>query len=198
MRMNEKHNIKTGQGALSDRNELRMTVYASMFAAMTAIGAYLWIPIGPVPIVLQNLFVLLAGLLLRGRWGLASVAVYLLAGACGLPVFAGGHGGIGRLVGPTGGYLVGYLPAVFIVGTISEKLGPKIGFDVAAMVAGSAVVYLCGAGWLKLLTGMTWGKTLAMGVLPFLPGDALKIAAGVPIAKALRPIIHQRLHHGHH
>lgn len=85
--------------------QIRMTVYASLFAALTAAGAYLSIPIGPVPIVLQNLFILLSGLLLGSRWGPASVAVYLLAGACGLPVFAGGMGGIGRLVGPTGGYL---------------------------------------------------------------------------------------------
>ena len=70
-------------------SQLRMMVYASLLAALIAVGAYLAIPIGPVPIVLQNLFVLLAGLLLGSRWGAASVAVYLLAGACGLPVFAG-------------------------------------------------------------------------------------------------------------
>ncbi len=101
--------------------QLRMMVYASLLAALTAAGAYLAIPIGPVPIVLQNLFILLAGLLLGSRWGLASVSVYLLTGALGLPVFAGGLGGIGRLVGPTGGYLVGFLPAVFVIGWITEK-----------------------------------------------------------------------------
>ncbi|MCK7505939.1 MAG: biotin transporter BioY [Desulfobacterales bacterium] len=85
-------------------------VYASLFAALTAVGAYLFVPIGPVPIVLQNMFVFLAGLLLGSRWGLASVAVYLLAGICGLPVFAGGTGGIGRFVGPTGRVSAG-LPA---------------------------------------------------------------------------------------
>ena len=95
-------------------NQLRMMVYASLFAALTAVGAFLALPIGPVPIVLQNMFVFLAGLLLGSRWGLASVGVYLLAGAVGLPVFAGGLGGLGRLIGPTGGYLIGYLPTVFI------------------------------------------------------------------------------------
>jgi biotin transport system substrate-specific component len=198
MRMNKEQNAKDAPGSRPVRNDLRMTVYASLFAAMTAAGAYIWIPIGPVPIVLQNLFVLLSGILLGSRWGLASVAVYLLAGACGLPVFAGGHGGIGRLVGPTGGYLVGYLPAVFIVGTVSEKFGPKVAVDAVAMVVGSAIVYLCGAGWLKLLTGMGLGKTLAVGVFPFLLGDALKIAAAVPIARALRPIVRQKLGHGHY
>jgi biotin transport system substrate-specific component len=100
---------------MDSSNELRMMVYASLFAALTAVGAFLAIPIGPVPIVLQNMFVYLAG----GRWGLASVGVYLLAGACGLPVFAGGLGGISRFIGPTGGYLIGYLPAVFLIGKIS-------------------------------------------------------------------------------
>ncbi len=107
-------------------SQLRMTVFASLFAALMAAGAYLSIPIGPVPIVLQNMFVLLAGLLLGNRWGLASVAVYLLAGVCGLPVFAGGLGGIGRIVGPTGGYLIGYhrlfsLPDTFLKKLTSES-----------------------------------------------------------------------------
>jgi biotin transport system substrate-specific component len=169
--------------------QLRWMVYASLFAALTAAGAYLSLPVGPVPIVLQNLFVLLSGLLLGRRWGTVSVAVYLLAGALGLPVFAGGHGGIGRLAGPTGGYLVGYLPAVFLVGLISETGRRRPVYDVIAMVAGSAVVYLFGVTWLKVLTGMTLAKTLAVGMLPFLPGDALKIAAAVPLARALRPMM---------
>ena len=101
--------------------QLRMTVYASLLAALTAAGAYLAIPIGPVPIVLQNLFVFLSGLLLGPRWGVASVGVYLLAGVLGLPVFAGGVGGIGRFAGPTGGYLLGFLPAVYVIGLISKK-----------------------------------------------------------------------------
>ena len=169
--------------------QLRMTVYASLLAALTAAGAYLSIPVGPVPIVLQNLFILLAGLLLGSRWGLASVSIYLLAGTCGLPVFAGGLGGIGRILGPTGGYLVGYLPAVYVVGFISERTGQRAVFDLIAMVCGSIIVYVSGVAWLKLLTGMTLGKTLTVGVLPFLPGDALKIAAALAIATALRPII---------
>ena len=110
---------------MDSSNQLRMMVYASLFAALTAVGAFLAIPIGPVPIVLQNMFVYLAGLLLGGRWGLASVGVYLLAGACGLPVFAGGLGGISRLIGPTGGYLIGYLPAVFLNGKNSQKSTPR-------------------------------------------------------------------------
>jgi biotin transport system substrate-specific component len=170
-------------------NQLRMMVYASLFAALTAVGAFLAIPIGPVPIVLQNMFVFLAGLLLGGRWGLASVGVYLLAGACGLPVFAGGLGGISRFIGPTGGYLIGYLPAVFLIGTMSQKVNPRIISDVLAMICGTLVLYACGISWLKIVTGMSPAKALALGMYPFLIGDALKIAAAAVIARALRPVL---------
>ncbi|MBW1724889.1 MAG: biotin transporter BioY [Deltaproteobacteria bacterium] len=168
---------------------LRMTVYASLLAALIAAGAYLALPIGPVPIVLQNLFVFLSGLLLGPRWGVASVGVYLMAGALGLPVFAGGIGGIGRFAGPTGGYLLGYLPAVYVIGWISKKSKKRVAVDVLAMVCGSIIIYTCGVSWLKILSGMTLAKTLVVGMYPFILGDIIKIAAAVPIAKALRPII---------
>ncbi len=170
-------------------NQMRLTTYASLLAALIAVGAYIAIPIGPVPIVLQNFFVLLTGLLLGSRWGLISVAVYLLAGAVGLPVFAGGSGGIGRLVGPTGGYLVGYLPAVLVIGLISERKGNQTVLDIVAMLCGSAMIYLLGVTWLKVVTGMTPSKALMVGMYPFLPGDVLKIAVAVPVARSLRPII---------
>ncbi|MCF8052477.1 MAG: biotin transporter BioY [Desulfobacterales bacterium] len=171
-----------------DRTQVRMMVYTALMAALTAAGAWIAIPIGPVPIVLQNMFILLAGLVLGSRWGTASVAVYLLAGACGLPVFAGGMGGIGRFVGPTGGYLVGYLPAVFLLGRVSEKR-PTVLFDVIGMILATAVIYGVGTAWLHALTGLSWPKTLAVGMIPFLPGDAVKIVAAAGIARALRPIV---------
>lgn len=178
-----------GIGEVRAAGGLRPLVYASLFAALMAVGAYLFIPIGPVPIVLQNMFVFLAGLLLGSRWGLASVAVYLLAGLCGLPVFAGGTGGIGRFLGPTGGFLAGYLPAVFLIGAIADRRPPRMLWDVAAMVLGSAVLYACGVLWLKIVTGMTLANAAAAGMLPFLAGDALKIAAAALIARAVRPIM---------
>ena len=174
---------------MDSSNQLRMMVYASLFAALTAVGAFVAVPIGPVPIVLQNMFVYLAGLLLGGRWGLASVGVYLLAGACGLPVFAGGLGGIGRIIGPTGGYLIGYLPTVFLIGKISDRANPRAIVDVLAMVVGSVALYACGISWLKIITGLTIAKALAVGMVPFLIGDALKIAAAAAIARALRPVL---------
>jgi biotin transport system substrate-specific component len=170
---------------------LRPMIYASLFAALMAAGAYMAIPIGPVPIVLQNMFVFLAGLLLGSRWGLASVAVYLLAGIVGLPVFAGGTGGIGRIFGPTGGFLLGYLPVVFLVGRMAERLPRRMAWDVAAMTAGAMVLYVCGVSWLAAVTGLSPAKALALGMAPFLPGDALKIAAGALIARAVRPVMNK-------
>ena len=182
--MNEK-----GKSTVASSASLRMTVYASLLSALIAAGAYLALPIGPVPIVLQNFFVFLSGLLLGPRWGTASVGVYLMAGALGLPVFAGGVGGIGRFGGPTGGYLLGYLPAVYAIGWISNKTKGGAAVDLLAMVCGSLILYACGVFWLKLLSGMPLAKTLAVGMYPFIPGDGIKIAAAVPIAKALRPVI---------
>ena len=126
----------------AERPPLKMMVYASLFAALTVVGAYIAIPfpLSPVPIVLQNLFVLLAGLLLGKKWGAASMAIYLLAGAVGLPVFAGGTGGIGHFAGPTGGYLIGFVLAAFVAGALGNKKNASTLSDVLAMTAGAQVI----------------------------------------------------------
>lgn len=172
-------------------NQLRMTVYTALFVALIACGAFVSIPIGPVPIVLQNLFVLLAGLIIGPAWGLACVAVYLIIGFAGLPVFAGATAGAGKLFGPTGGYLLGYLPAVMATGTISKALKKTMPGDIVALIAGSLIVYAAGVPWLKFAFSMSWSKAFAAGMLPFLIGDGLKIIAAALIAKKIRPLIHQ-------
>ncbi len=174
---------------MNESNQLKMTVYTSLFVAFIAIGAFIAIPIGPVPIVLQNMFVLLAALILGPIWGLACVAVYLLIGFAGLPVFAGGTSGIGKLFGPTGGYLLAYLPCVFITASISKGLGKKMSSDLIAMTIGSLIVYAIGVPWLKMATSMSFGKALSLGMYPFIIGDIVKIIAAAFIAKTLRPVI---------
>ena len=174
---------------MNNSNQLKMIVYTSLFVAFIAIGAFIIIPIGPVPIVLQNMFVLLAGIILGPVWGLACVGIYLLIGLVGLPVFSGGGSGIGRLFGPTGGYLLGYLPAVFVTASISKGLGKKMSSDIIAMLIGSLIVYAAGVPWLKIVTSMTYEKALAVGMYPFLIPDALKIIAAAFIVKAIRPVI---------
>ncbi|WP_163335876.1 biotin transporter BioY [Desulfopila sp. IMCC35008] len=173
---------------LNISSQLQMTVYSSLMAALIAVGAFIAVPVGPVPIVLQNLFVMLAALLLGRKWGLASIGLYLLAGICGLPVFSGGGAGLGHFFGPTGGYLIGYIPAAFVIGFVADKTGSLV-FRAAALIAGAALVYLFGVSWLKIATGMTLAKTMAVGMLPFLIGDAVKIVAALFISKALHPVI---------
>ncbi len=170
-----------------DRSALRSLVLASIMAALMAAGAFVAIPIGPVPIVLQNFFVLLAGLLLGPAWGVASVLVYLFLGAVGLPIFAGGSGGLAHFAGPTGGYLVGYVPAVALTGAVS-RAGRSAVADAWAATLGALVVYAVGVPWLGLVAHLTPAKAAAVGLLPFLPGDALKIALAVGVARWARPL----------
>lgn len=177
---------------LNISHQLQMTVYSSLMAALIAVGAFIAVPLGPVPIVLQNLFVMLAGLLLGSKWGMASVGLYLLAGACGLPVFSGGGAGISHFFGPTGGYLLSYLPAVFLVGFIAERSTGLL-VRAAGLVAAHVFVFFLGVGWLKIVTGMSIAKAMAVGMFPFLIGDVVKIVAAILIARALSPLIAKKI-----
>ncbi len=168
---------------------LRLTVLASLMAALTAVGAYIYIPVGPVPIVLSSFFVLLSGLLLGGRWGPTSMGLYLLVGAMGIPVFAGGKGGLAHFVGPTGGYLFGYVLSACVAGFISERGRGSAILDMIAIVIGSLSIYLIGVPWLKVVTNFSWSKTLMVGMFPFLIGDAVKGAAALILARSVRPML---------
>ena len=148
--------------------KLRWMVLASVMAALTAVGAYIHVPIGPVPIVLTTLFALLAGLLLGSRWGLASMGLYILVGAMGMPIFAGGKGGFAHLLGPTGGYLLGFALAAWVTGFISERSRGLLFWEIFAIVAGSLAIYGLGIPWFKMVTKMTWPKTFMVGMVPFL------------------------------
>ena len=174
--------------------ELQQMVHASLMAALIALGAYTCIPFwGPVPLVLQNLFVFLAGLLLGSRWGLAAMGIYLLVGAIGMPVFSGGRGGLAHFMGPTGGYLIGFAAAAWLAGLISERSPREGSRDIPAVVAGVLVVHLFGVPWLKAVTGMSWEKAFLAGAAPFILGDALKACAAVVLARAVRPVIRRRV-----
>ena len=174
-------------------DKLRWMVLASLMAALTAVGAYIYVPIGPVPIVLSTLFVLLSGLLLGSRWGLASMGLYLLVGAIGIPVFAGGKGGFVHFFGPTGGYLFGYALASWITGFISEHSRGLIMLDILSVIIGSLVIYCLGVPWLKMVTQMSWPKALIMGMVPFLIGDAVKASVALILARAIRPVLKRQL-----
>jgi biotin transport system substrate-specific component len=180
--------IKRSQSYSSHTLELRMMVFASLFAALTAAGAYIHIPIpfSPVPVTLQVFFVLLAGSILKSKWGSLSMIVYTLLGISGLPVFAGGSSGIGVLLGPTGGYIIGFILAAYIIGKFSEKTenstGSSLLINALNMSAGVLVIYLCGVFQLMIVTKIGLGAALTLGVIPFLPGEIVKTAVAAYIA----------------
>ncbi|MGB9792282.1 MAG: biotin transporter BioY [Thermacetogeniaceae bacterium] len=171
----------------SKKASARGMAYAAMFGAMTAVGAYITIPLQPVPITLQSLFANLAGALLGGYLGALSQVVYLLLGIIGLPVFAGGKAGLGVLLGPTGGYLIGFVIGTYLTGKITElKKKPGFILILLAMLAGNLVIYGLGITRLALVARLSLAKAVAAGVIPFLPGDFLKMVAAAVIATRLR------------
>jgi biotin transport system substrate-specific component len=181
------------------RKKLLKISLTALFAAFIAAGAFIAVPVGPVPLALQNLMVLLAALILGPFMGGAATALNLMAGALSLPVFAGGTGGIARFAGPTGGFLAGYFLMAVTAGAILGRpvAGKKVPLPrlAAAIAAGILVVYIPGILWLRFgPTRLSWTKALfaGAGALPFpfvfLAGDALKgIAAGL-IAPRLRAL----------
>jgi len=172
---------------MEKKNSLRGLTYAAIFGAATAAGAYIIIPFPVVPITLQTLFVALSAGLLGGRLGAASQLVYLLLGIIGLPVFAGGKGGIGVLFGPTGGYLIGFLVGAYVIGKIVEvKERPGVYLIAGAIAIGYIVIYMLGVAQLALVAKMGLGKAVSVGVIPFLAGDCLKLILATAVITKLR------------
>jgi biotin transport system substrate-specific component len=156
-------------------------------SAFVAACAHVALPLGftPVPLTLGPLAVLLIGLMLSPRMAAAALATYLAEGALGLPVFAPGplmSSGMAHLLGPTAGYLLAYPFAAALVSALWRRSGRSFGSALAAASAGNLVILACGALWLGFLAHSSLQSSVALGVLPFLPGDALKIAAAAAMA----------------
>ena len=169
-----------------------MTLIA-VTAALICITGPLVVPIGPIPLSLATLAVYLAGAITGKKKGTLAVVLYLLIGIAGVPVFSGFSGGFQKLAGVTGGYLVGYLPCAFLAGLgaeRAEKKGRKWILP-AMMVLGTAVLYALGTAWFMIQSGNSLGTSLGLCVLPFLPGDALKIAAASLLTAPVRKTISQ-------
>ena len=170
-------------------SNLKPLVFAALFAALTAAVAPLKIPLGftPVPITLQTLVVLMSGAMLGPVYGALAMILYVVVGALGLPVFAGGGSGIGAILGPTGGYLISYFVAAFAIGkTLQLRKQPKYLDYAVAMIAGTIIIYVLGAGWaLVVVPGLTFLAVLAGWVLPFIIGDTIKLLIAAYIAKTV-------------
>jgi len=167
------------------RSNITRLVFVALFAAFISAGAFIVLPVGPVPVVLQNFFSLLSGLVLGPFLGAAAVGLFIAAGAIGLPVFAnnGSPMGLARIIGPTGGYLLGYLlgalTAGFIAGFLRQEKIP-VWRIVLAVIAGVLVVYLPGLAWLKFTLNLDWKQTCVIGFVPFIACDAIKgVVAGL-------------------
>jgi biotin transport system substrate-specific component len=153
--------------------DVALVVGGSLFVALSAQLA-IPLPFSPVPVTGQTLAVLLTGMLLGSRRGSLSLLTYLVEGGLGLPVFAGGTAGLARLTGPTGGYLIGFLAAAFLVGMLAERgWDRRTGTTFLAILLGNAVIYAFGLPWLAHFVGGE--RVLALGVLPFIPGDLWKL-----------------------
>lgn len=161
----------------------RDIAYAALFAALIAAGAFIAIPLGPVPLTLQVLFVLLAGLSLGPKVGALSVVTYLIAGLVA-PVYAGATSGPGVLFGPTGGYLWGFVAGAAVAGAIAWRR-PSVTRLLVAGLAGLVPIYGIGAAWLALQLHLNPSTAIVTGVAPFLVGDVLKAIAAALAARSL-------------
>ncbi len=158
---------------ISRREEITLIVTGSW---LIALAAQITIPLWPVPITGQTFGILLIGALLGSRRGAWTVMVYLAQGAIGLPVFAGGTGGLARLFSPTGGYLVGFVAAAFVVGWLSERGWHRRFVTTSiSMLIGNVVIYAFGLAWLAAFLGWSGSTVLKAGLFPFVIGDLLKV-----------------------
>lgn len=154
-------------------------VLCSLFAALTAVCAWISIPLPAVSFTMQTFAVLLTLGILGGRWGSVSILLYLLLGIVGLPVFAGFRGGAAALLEPTGGFLWGFLAGALVYWLV-ERLG-----KLPAMVCALAVSYFCGSWWFSVYAGVGFPQAMTVCVLPWLIPDGIKLALAHSLSRRI-------------
>jgi biotin transport system substrate-specific component len=169
--------------------KLRSMIVTALFAAIIGVLAQITIPLPQVPITGQTLAIGLAATILGSRYGTLSVLLYLIIGSTGVPVFAELSGGISKLVGPTGGFLVGFVSAAFIIGFYMEKTSFTFKNAMIANTIGMIITLAFGTTWLKISADLTWTMALAGGFTPFLVVGLIKAA----LASWIGIIIRKRL-----
>ena len=167
---------------------VRDMVFAALFAAVLCAVAPFSISIGPVPLSFATLVIYLAAGVLDIKTSLLSVLLYILMGAIGLPVFSGFGGGFNKIIGVTGGFIVGYIPLALAVGIALRAFGKKTWLYASSMVVGTFVLYAIGTVWFVAQSGRSVSAALTLCVVPFLPGDVAKIIVACLIAPRLREI----------
>ncbi|HJJ29920.1 MAG TPA: biotin transporter BioY [Methanocorpusculum sp.] len=160
----------------------RLIMYSAVFVALITVGGWISIPF-VVPFTLQTLFVLLAASVMK-KYAVIPAALYVLFGTLGLPLFHNGTAGIGILLGPTGGFLIGFILMAFIAGLFFSK--KTVSMDIVGLVLATLVCYFCGVGWFMISSGATLWAALFACVIPFIIGDIIKITAAELVTIRLR------------
>lgn len=158
----------------------QILAYSGTFVALIAAGSWISVPLPPVPLTLQTLFVLLSGIVMK-RYAVIPVALYVLLGTAGLPVFHNGTAGLGVLLGPTGGFLAGFIPAALIVGLAYEHESPKS--RITGLIAAIILIYAFGVAWLVYSASLSLYQAVLVGVAPFVVGAVVKVIAAYAIGK---------------
>jgi len=168
-------------------------IFAAMFSALIAVSGFFIIPIGSVPVVLKNLFVVLSGVILGGFYGGVALLIFIAAGILGAPVFV--VPGPGVFLTPLGGYIIGYFLASLASGLICGI--PKVTEKIkllhvlrlsSACLLGFLIILICGVFYIMRLNAMSFTAAFIAGALPYIPGDLIKLAVCIPLALKLRPI----------
>jgi biotin transport system substrate-specific component len=166
-------------------------ILAALFSALTAVCSIISVPLpfSPVPINMATLSVFLAGSLLGSSYGAASQLAYVFMGAIGLPVFHSFTGGLGILTGPTGGYLIGYIAAAYLIGLLTENKLNSYPLLALSLFIGLTACYAFGTLWFMYVTGSNIYSALVLCVIPFLPGDGIKILLALLLVKKIRSML---------
>lgn len=178
--------METNKSKSNKQSKTYRIASIGLMTALVCVLGPLSIPIGPVPISLTMLAIFITLYAIGMKNGIISSLIYLLVGFIGLPVFSGFSSGPGKLIGPTGGYLVGFVFVAIISGYFIDKHIDKLHMCVLGMVLGTVVCYILGTVWLAYQTNMTAKAALWAGVIPFILGDLLKIAASAYIGPKIR------------
>ena len=165
-----------------DLERSRLVAYSAVCIGLIAVGSWISVPFVPVPFTLQTFFVLITAVVMK-RHAIIPVSLYLIIGAIGLPVFHNGMAGLGVFMGPTGGYLIGFLPAALFAGLAYEQKSRVI--RIVVLTAATLVIYVGGISWLSISTGISLSTAVLVGAIPFLPGDIIKAAAAFVIGEKM-------------
>ncbi len=179
-------------GASGPKLSVRQIAVVGVMTAVTCVLAPFSVPIGPVPISLTNFAIYMSLYVLGMKEGTLSYLIYLLMGLVGIPVFSGFTSGPEKLFGPTGGYLIGFIPMAVLAGVVIDRFyGAKRKMAACAaciggMAAGTAICYILGTAWLAYQANLGWKAAMFAGVVPFIPGDLAKIAVAAVAGPKIR------------